>query len=284
MRISPSLKSRCTCIGSVGLRAGIAGANMDTVTGIFASASDAERATRRLQPVLGKDKVTLLVPGKTANPAESIEVAAAEQPGMGTAIGGVVGAALGMAGGVEVAAATALVPGVGPVIALGVLGGSLLGLLGAEVGQVLDRAADALPEDEVFVYEDALRRGRTVLVASANDESAASVRKLLAQEGAEAVDAARHQWWIGLRSAEQEQYSLGKAKFDRDEKFYRLGFETSLRARYRCGEYDQVLSEMQADIEELQRLYPGVDVEQPFRRGFERGRDYYQEICNAGQR
>jgi len=203
---------------------------------------------------------------------------------MGKALGGVAGAEVGIAGGMELAAAataTAVIPGVGPVIALGMLGGALLGFLGAKVGGAVDRAAsEGLPEDELFVYEDALRRGRSVLIAYADDEStAASARKLLEQAGAEAVDAAREMWWIGLRSAEQEHYSRRGGKFDRDEKFYRLGFEAALHAKYRCKEYDQIFSEMQADLEEVQRRYPGTDVEEPFRRGFERGRNYSQELC-----
>jgi hypothetical protein len=201
---------------------------------------------------------------------------------MGKAIGGALGAAAGVAAGVEVASVAAFVPAVGPVIGLGVLGGALLGFLGAKAGQTLERAStDGLPEDEFFVYEDALRQGRSVLIASPEDEpTAASVRKLLAQEGAEAVDAAREQWWIGLRSAEQEHYAKTKTEFDRDEKFYRLGFEAPLHARNRCKQYDQILSEMQADIEDLQRRHPRADVEEAFRRGFERGRDYHEGICN----
>ena len=39
---------------------------------------------------------------------------------------------------------------------------------------------------------------------------------------------------------------------------------------------------MDADLEEVKREYPGVDVEPPFRRGFERGREYYQGLRNKG--
>jgi hypothetical protein len=75
---------------------------------------------------------------------------------------------------------------------------------------------------------------------------------------------------------------LGRNLSD-DEKFYRLGFESALHARSRCKEYDQVLSEMTADIEELEQKYPGVEVEEPFRRGYERGRDYYQRLCDESK-
>src|SRR5262245_8942084 len=67
---------------------------------------------------------------------------------------------------------------------------------------------------------------------------------------------AREKWWIGLRSADLEHYSAAEGDFSRDEEFYRLGFEAALHARNRCKEYDQVLAEMQADLEDLKRRYP----------------------------
>jgi len=103
---------------------------------------------------------------------------------------------------------------------------------------------------------------------------------LLTVEGAETVDAARDKWWIGLRSAEREHYSSRGRNFGTDEKFYRLGFESALHARTRCKEYDQVLGEMSAQIEELERQYPDSEVAEPFTRGYERGRDHYQQICD----
>ena len=140
---------------------------------------------------------------------------------------------------------------------------------------------EGLPEDELFVYEDALRGGRSVLIVMADDETEASrFRELLQTEGAETVDAAREQWWIGLRSAEQEHYSARGRSFGDDDIFYRLGFEAALHARTRYKEYDQTLGEMDANVEELEQQYPGRDVAQPFSRGYERGRDYYQHLCD----
>jgi hypothetical protein len=97
-------------------------------------------------------------------------------------------------------------------------------------------------------------------------------------EGAESIDDARHQWWVGLRDAEQEHYSKSGNNFERDEPLYRLGFEAALHAKHRGQEYDQVLSEMSADIETLKRSCPGVEAEEPFRRGFERGQEYLASL------
>jgi hypothetical protein len=145
---------------------------------------------------------------------QRVPVSAAEQPGMGKALGALTGAAVGLAGGFELGAlVSANVPGVGPVTAIGFLLGTILGLAGAAVGaaagSALDNAlTDGLPEDELFVYEDAVRKHRSVVLAFPDDEDTTeSARHLLAAEGAESIDEARKEWWIGLRSAEQEHYS-----------------------------------------------------------------------------
>ena len=261
---------------------------MKVVTGVFKSQATARHAALNLQSIgLHKDRITLLVPGATREDLQSVPISAAEPPGIGKALGGVVGAAVGLAGGLELGAvASAFVPGVGPVIAVGLMGAALLGLAGGTAGAIAGDAlenglTEGLPEDELFVYEDALRKGRSVVLAFSDDEATVeSARHFIAAEGAESLDAARQAWWMGLRSAEQEQYSRLGRNFEQDEKFYRLGFEAALHARTRCSEYDQVLAEMVSRLEELQRRYPNSDLEEPFRRGYERGRAYYQGLCN----
>ncbi len=263
---------------------------MEAVTGVFYSRSDAEGAVEKLRAAgLKADKVTLLTPGKTDKidkELAAVALVAAEQSGMGKAIGGVVGAAAGLSGGPLLAA---FLPGVGPIMAVGLLGAAVLAAAGASVGAVAggkleNSMTEGLPEDELFVYEDALRKGRSVVIALTEQRSyAARLRELLKAEGAEAIDAAKHQWWIGLRSAEQEHYSKFSRNFSDDEKFYRLGFEAALHARTRCQEYDQALAEMTVAIEELQRQYPGAEVAEPFRRGYERGREHYQHLCDESR-
>jgi len=260
---------------------------MKAVTGVFASRSDAQRALEQMRSSgVREDKLTLLTPGEMSEELKSVPKMGAEQPGMAKAISAVIGASAGLSGGVIVAA---LIPGVGPITAIGLLGGAILGAAGGTVGAVAGgkletSSSEGLPHDELFVYEDALRKGRSVLVVMADDDAMASgVRVLLEAEGAESVDAAREQWWIGLRHAEEEHYSkLGRELGD-DEKFYRLGFEAALHARSRCKEYDQVLNEMSADIEELEKQHPGQEVAEPFTRGYERGRDHYEQLCNKSK-
>ena len=258
---------------------------MQAITGVFPSRTAAEHAVDALGSAgVSADKVTLLTPGDLQNKLQSVRVDETEQPGMGKAIGAVLGAAGGLTGGSLLVAA--LIPGVGPVTAAGLLGGAILAAAGAAVGasagaSLENSATEGLPEDEIFVYEDALRKGRSVVIALAGDEaSAAPLRELLRANGAESVDRARHEWWVGLRSAELEHYSSSGKNFSDDEKFYRMGFEDALHARNRCREYDQVTAEMESKLEDLQSQYPGANVAEPYTRGYERGRAYYQRLCD----
>jgi hypothetical protein len=260
---------------------------MQAVTGVFLSQLDAERAIAKLlSSGLRGDRVTLLTPGgNIPEKLKPVPVGAAEGRGIGTAIGAVVGGAAGLSGGLV----AAVVPGVGPVSAIGLLGAAVLPAAGASLGGVVGRSledstSEGLPEDEIFVYEDALRKGRTVVVAMVDDAAdGMAIRKLLKTEGAESVDAARERWWIGLRSAEREHYVGSGGNFRDDEKFYRLGFEAALHARNRCKEFDRASAEMSSKLGELQQQYPGVNVADPFTRGYERGREYYQHLCGPSK-
>jgi hypothetical protein len=232
------------------------------------------------------DRATLLTPGtidQIEREVQSVPVDATEQPGMGKAIGALAGGGVGLAGG---SLLIALVPGLGPISAVGLLGTAIAAAAGATVGATVGgRAEEAvsqgLPEDEIFVYEDALRKGRSVVIAMAeNEKEAERLRELFRNLGAESVDAAREQWWIGLRRAEESHYAETGRKFSADEKFYRMGFEAALHSRMRCREFDQVSAEMDAVLEDVKRQYPGADVEAPFTRGYRRGREHYQQLCD----
>ncbi len=259
---------------------------METVSGVFKTRDAAERVVQDASKAgIPADKITLLTPGsldQVEREMQSVPTDTAEQPGMGKAIGALLGGGVGITGG---SLLVALIPGVGPITAIGLLGAAIVGAAGATVGATVGdkmekSTTEGLPEDEIFVYEDALRQGRSVVVALVeNEESASPLRELMKTEGAESVDAAREQWWIGLRSAEESHYSKTGKNFSEDEKFYRMGFQAALHARTRCMEFDQVSGEMNAALEDAQREHPGVDLEEAFTRGYQRGRDYYQQLC-----
>jgi hypothetical protein len=260
---------------------------MEAISGVFKTRARAQNAVQEaLKAGISHDRITLLTPGSVDHVNKEIEtvpVDTTEQPGMGEAMGALAGGGIGFAGG---AVLMALVPGLGPITAVGLLGAAILGAAGATIGatagnQLEKSTTEGLPEDEIFVYEDALRQGRSVVVVLADGQQSASLlRDLLTMQGAESIDAAREQWWIGLRSAEESHYSKSGRSFAQDEEFFRLGFESALHARTRCLEFDQVSGEMNAALEDVQRQHPGEQVEAAFTRGYQRGREYYQHLCD----
>src|SRR5436190_1848520 len=180
---------------------------MESIVGIFNSLADAQRASALVQSLgIPEKRIAVLSPHTSQSEIEAqIPTTETEQPGMGAALGGAVGGALGVAGGLHLgAAASLLIPGVGPVFAAGLIGAALLGVGGAATGAAAggaleDSMARGLPHDELFVYEDALRRGRSVVIVVAEDDEQASVaRGVIRQAGAESIDAARENWWLGL--------------------------------------------------------------------------------------
>jgi hypothetical protein len=250
---------------------------MRTVAGVFRSYQTAREAAHALRRAgFTHDQLNLLCPDSTEERIHTIPASETEQPGMGGAIGGMLGGALGVAGGLELGvAATALIPGVGPVLAFGLAGAALLGAGGALGGAALGEAAEnktteGVPEDEIFFYEDALRQGRSVvLVLAADGSQQRRARKLLGDAGAESLDAARKDWWLGLRDTEQEHYRALGRNFELDEEVYRAGFESALRRECRGKSIDE-----ESDC--LKWWYPEVWDSEPFQRGYERGRQYWE--------
>ncbi|HKP47243.1 MAG TPA: hypothetical protein VJT50_11630 [Pyrinomonadaceae bacterium] len=245
---------------------------METVTGIFQTRAQAEEAVQQIHAAgIRNDRIALLTPGTNRTDAEqAVPTSDAEQPGMGKAMGGTVGGAMGVAGGASLgaAAASVLVPGVGPVIAGAILGAAILGAGGTVTGMAAGEALEeglvkGLPHDELFLYEDAVAKGRSVVIAfTQNDELTEKARAVLANAGAESVDAARDSWWMGMRDAEAADYTATGREFSNDEPNYRRGFETALRNRG----------------EDLAKLSSSGDVlDEAFRRGYERGCAYHSK-------
>ncbi len=249
---------------------------METIVGIFTSLEKARGAIKQLKSLgILDQRLVLLTPGSNASEAEAeVRTIDAEAPGIGQALGATVGGAMGVAGGYTLGAAAAslMVPGVGPIIAAGILSAAILGIggaaTGAAVGESMEENIDVgLPHDETFIYEDALRKGRSVLIAFVDDELEDRVRNVLAQSGAESIDSAREEWWVGLRDAEEEQYQAQGRDFKTAEVSYRRGFEAALNRRYRGKSSEEVAPE-----------FDGASSDEAFRRGYERGQAYQNDL------
>jgi hypothetical protein len=251
--------------------------DMEAVVGIFTSYAAAERAGERLRAIgIPPDRLNYLTPGASTAEVEAVPTTETESPGVAKVLGGVIGGATGVSTGMlGLAVASAIIPGIGPVTAIGIAAAALLGLggavAGAAVGDTLEeQLSTGLPKDELFVYQAALREGRTVLIALVDDETTAeAAREALRAAGAESIDAARERWWIGLRDAEAETYSAQGGDFSRDELTYRRGFEAALHSATAGKPYGEV-------VDYLRVRYADIYQETAFRHGYERGRAYYE--------
>jgi hypothetical protein len=252
---------------------------METVVGIFTSRAGLERAIERVRALgIPQEHINCLLPGASSAQLETVPTTDAEQPGMGKVLGGVIGGVTGASQGLLGAAVvSALVPGVGPVMAIGLAAAALLGVggvvAGAAVGGALEKSLGiGLPKDELFIYEDALRQGRAVLIVlTEQTEQADAVREALASAGAESVDAAHEHWWLGVRDAEAEVYTAEGLDFTTDEPLYRKGFEAALQPATASKSYGEALEFLQIHYTEAYR-------EEAFRRGYARGQTYREGL------
>ena len=235
---------------------------MRAITGIFATLDEGARAAERLQRVIPDDHVNLLTPESTERQVHAVPTTE-DMPPVGAPIGATLGGALGVA-------TAFLIPGIGPVIGVGAAAAALAalgGFAGWKAGAAADRAlSGGLPADEIYLYEDALRQGRTVIMALVEDvEKEPLVRDVMDVCGAESIDAARDRWWLGLRGAEEESYDVGDRPFADDERLYRIGFTSALTASAQAG------PEQLPVWEHLDERERGV-----VRRGYARGRAYVE--------
>jgi anti-sigma B factor antagonist len=103
---------------------------MESAIGVFASRDQAEQAVKELKQYVAEDSIVFLT--RSENEAKTVGRE------LGSFVGGFTGGAAGMTAGVV--AATLLVPGLGPVFALGFGAAALLGLAGAGAGSTLGKA------------------------------------------------------------------------------------------------------------------------------------------------
>jgi anti-sigma B factor antagonist len=138
---------------------------METAIGVFDSRDQAEKAVKELR-VRGVPDNSIVFMSRSETDANSI----AKE--FGAYIGGFVGGAAGMTTGAV--AASLLLPGLGPIFALGFGAAALLGVAGAGAGakagaasahdEEAPEAASAESSSDVAFFRDALAEGRSIVV------------------------------------------------------------------------------------------------------------------------
>ncbi|HEU4836533.1 MAG TPA: hypothetical protein VFS90_19030 [Pyrinomonadaceae bacterium] len=244
---------------------------MQAVTGLFKSHDEAENAVQQLKSLGIPDKrIGIVRPGTPSERLEAgVPITDTEEPGMGRAMGAAVGGAMGAAGGATagLAVASLVIPGIGPLLAFGMVGAALLGTVGAAAGsavgdQAEEELGEGIPHEDVYLYEDALRHGHSVVIAYADEgDQADNAAEVMRDAGAEDLDKLRENWWEELREGERTHYT---GKFDEDEESYRRGYTAALHPRRKGRAY--------ADVEdELRTQYANTVLDRPFQSGYERG-------------
>ena len=247
---------------------------MQVITGVFKSENNAETAVSQLRSLgIPEKRIGLVRPGSHAERLEAgVPITDTEEPGMGRAMGAAVGGAMGAAGGATagLAVASLIVPGIGPLIAFGMVGAALLGIVGAAAGSAVGDAAEeelgeGIPHEDVYLYEDALRHGHSVVIAYTDEgEQADKAAEAMNEAGAEDLDTLRENWWQELREGERTHYQNAGRDFDRDEPSYRRGYEAALHPKRRGRVYSDV-------EDELRTAYANTVLDRPFQSGYERG-------------
>src|SRR5687767_14635681 len=258
---------------------------MQAVSGVFQSRQDAQNAINELRRIgIADNRLGLVIPGADSDQLEAgLPVTDTERPGMGKAMGAAVGGAMGAAGGATLglAVATLAVPGIGPLLAFGMVGAALLGVVGATAGsavgdQIEEELGEGIPHEDIFVYEDALRHGRSVLVVyTDNDDDEEKAEEILTKNGAMDIAELREAWWNERRDDEREYYHRDGRDFDQDEESYRRGFQAALHPQRRGRAY--------TDVEQDLRTAYGSELDTAFREGYERGLAYRSRFSEARQ-
>ena len=240
---------------------------MEYHVAVMKSREQAEKVLRAVQNAgIEKDRISMLTPAADRGDINrAVATDETEQPGVGPAIGGAIGAAVALG-----AAAAVFLPGAGAVAAVGIWGMALSGVAGAAAGATLgklseDALSHGLPVDELPVYVDALAKGRSLVFVRTDDPGeTTTVLGIYRELDAESIDAARHDWWVGLRDAEGLEYAKTGGEWDAVEEEYRRGYAAGLHPERNGASFEQV-------EDELRRAHPDCYDSDAFRKGFERG-------------
>ena len=257
---------------------------MEAISGVFHSREDAAKTINELRKAgIPDNRLGLVTPGSNGDELETgLPVTDTERPGMGRAMGAAVGGAMGAAGGATLglAVATFAIPGIGPVLGFGMLGAAILGAAGATAGavvgdQIEEELGEGVPHEDIYLFEDSLRHGRSIVIAYAEtDDQADKAEEVFQRSNAYDLDDLRERWWEELRDDERAYYHQDGRDFDRDEESYRRGFQAALHTRRRGKAYSEVK-------DELQSAYEGTELDTAFREGYERGLAHHNKYSEA---
>ena len=147
-----------------------------TVTRLFDSYSQAQAAIEALEQAgFTSSEVSLVSRYRDDNTLVGDDEAS------GTATGATAGALIGGGGGLLAALGIIAIPGIGPLVAAGVLATTLVGAAGGSVvGGLIGALTDAgVSEEDAHVYSEGVRRGSSLVTVTTDDVRASKAESIL---------------------------------------------------------------------------------------------------------
>ena len=190
-----------------------------TLTALFDDYDNAESAVTRLERAgVPRDDISIVASNADDRHA-AVGNGAATAAGTDAGEGAAIGATVGGIGGLLAGLGLLVIPGVGPIVAAGWLGATIVGALGgAAVGGAAGGLVGALthagvPEADAHIYAEGVRRGGSLVSARVSDDLVATARDILDSDDSQ-VD-------IDTRRASYQQE--GWTGFDESAPAYRRG-------------------------------------------------------------
>jgi hypothetical protein len=179
-----------------------------TVTHLYDDYGKAQEAVRALESLgFSNDEVSLA--SRVRDNGEVVDDAS------GAATGASVGAVAGAGTGLLTAMGVMAIPGLGPLVAAGVLATTLAGAAtGAAAGGILGALTDyGVSEEDAHVYSEGIRRGGTLVTVRATDDRAQMAREILNRYDPVDIPARRNAY----REGGWTRYDPNAPGFTRDE-------------------------------------------------------------------
>jgi hypothetical protein len=179
-----------------------------TVTHLYDDYGKAQEAVRALESLgFTNDEVSLS--SRVRDNGEVVDDAS------GAATGASVGAVAGAGTGLLTAMGVMAIPGLGPLVAAGVLATTLAGAAtGAAAGGILGALTDyGVSEEDAHVYSEGIRRGGTLVTVRAADDRAQMAREVLNRYDPVDIPARRNAY----REGGWTRYDPNAPGFTRDE-------------------------------------------------------------------
>ena len=146
-----------------------------TVSRLFDSYSQAQAAVEALEQAgFTSSEISLVSRYRDDNTL-------ADDEGSGTATGATAGALVGGGGGLLAALGLIAIPGIGPLVAAGVLATTLVGAAGGSVvGGLIGALTNAgVSEEDAHVYSEGVRRGSSLVTVTTDDARASKAESIL---------------------------------------------------------------------------------------------------------